>query len=568
MKRKLLLVTCCALGSFVLARRPREQRKSPAVAQAATDDTTREAAPSLDWHAKVKRYAQEQELSEASFYVDPETQKKRIIALVKKGVEFLSENRPEVAFNAFTRDRKFLDGELHLFVYDDKGTVLVDTPYDTSLLWANRYEFRNTHDKPVIKEIINVALKGGGWYEYHWQDARCAAYIEMLEKEGKKYIVAAAWYPRDKEHGVQDIVQGGVAYFNEHGREKAFRDFSNPFGQFVEGDFYLFSYDMEGNCLAHGDNAALVGRDWNDLKDKHGNYLVRGLIKKGQEGGGWVDYTWKNAPKRGYLERVSDRSGDYIIGSGYYPLSSRDKAVEMTKGAVKYFEEYGRERASHEISTAQGQFIFGDLYVFMFDYEGNCLAHGGTPALVGQKLIGMRAPDDIYIVREMIERAKEGGGWLEYRWKNDLMVSYVEPVHDRQGDYVIGCGLYPDTHREDVIETVRLSIEYLRNHTKQEALREFSLKEGRLINGYIKPFVFNMQGDCLVYGNNYGIIWQNFNDFKDETGKNVIDLLFKRVENEGGGWVEYKSRGRSRVAYVRKVKKDDEELLIGAAFGK
>ena len=73
--------------------------------------------------------------------------------------------------------------------------------------------------------------------------------------------------------------------------------------------------------MAHGANAALVGKNLIDLKDPDGKFLIRELaaVAKGP-GSGWVDYKWPNPitklidNKSSYVERM----GDYFVGVGVY----------------------------------------------------------------------------------------------------------------------------------------------------------------------------------------------------------------------------------------------------------
>ena len=72
-------------------------------------------------------------------------------------------------------------------------------------------------------------------------------------------------------------------------------------GEFkLEGDFYVFVYDFEGPCVAHGANASFVGLTLQGILDKVNNTAVNGtwlheqFVAKANLGGGWVPYMWKN----------------------------------------------------------------------------------------------------------------------------------------------------------------------------------------------------------------------------------------------------------------------------------
>jgi cytochrome c len=79
--------------------------------------------------------------------------------------------------------------------------------------------------------------------------------------------------------------------------------------------------------------------------------------------------------------------------------------------------------------------------------NGNCVAHGARPALIGKNLFDLKDQDGKYLIREMIDVAKgPGSGWVDYKWPNPLSnkiedkTSYVE----KMGDYFVGVGVYRD----------------------------------------------------------------------------------------------------------------------------
>jgi len=117
------------------------------------------------------------------------------------------------------------------------------------------------------------------------------------------------------------LVKRAIAYVKASGKEKAFAEFSNPKGKFVEGDLYIFVYDMTGKCLAHGGNARMVGKDLMDLKDADGKPFVKERVDLASSAGkGWQNYKWNNPAvnkienKTAYIEKY----GDVIVGAGAY----------------------------------------------------------------------------------------------------------------------------------------------------------------------------------------------------------------------------------------------------------
>lgn len=117
------------------------------------------------------------------------------------------------------------------------------------------------------------------------------------------------------------MVKKAIEYLKANGQEKAFAEFSDPQGKFVDRDLYIAVYDMSGKCLAHGANQKMIGRDLIDNKDVDGKEFVKERVEmmKAQKSG-WQDYKFRNPmtnqiePKSMYLERYED----LIVGCGAY----------------------------------------------------------------------------------------------------------------------------------------------------------------------------------------------------------------------------------------------------------
>lgn len=119
------------------------------------------------------------------------------------------------------------------------------------------------------------------------------------------------------------MTKRAVASIKANGNEKAFADIANPANtSFHDRDLYVFVYDVNGVCVAHGANPKMVGKNLRDLRDRDGKYIVRNFIDvaASDAGSGWVEYQWPNPttnmvePKAAYVERA----GNLIVGAGVY----------------------------------------------------------------------------------------------------------------------------------------------------------------------------------------------------------------------------------------------------------
>jgi len=117
------------------------------------------------------------------------------------------------------------------------------------------------------------------------------------------------------------LVRRGIAHLRAVGPDRAFADFSDPSGHFVQGELYLVALDMRCILRAHGGNRALVGNDDSQLADADGKRFSAEFVNVARtRGQGWVDYRFMN-PKRRVIEPKSsyvERAGEYVIACGIY----------------------------------------------------------------------------------------------------------------------------------------------------------------------------------------------------------------------------------------------------------
>jgi len=116
------------------------------------------------------------------------------------------------------------------------------------------------------------------------------------------------------------MVKRAVAFYKEHGREKAVAEYNNQKGKFVDGSLYIFAYDMKGVNLA-SPNPKIIGKNMIDVKDMNGKPTVKSYLEVAQtKGSGWVDFVWPHPvtgalqPKSAYIEKVDD----ILVACGIY----------------------------------------------------------------------------------------------------------------------------------------------------------------------------------------------------------------------------------------------------------
>jgi signal transduction histidine kinase len=128
---------------------------------------------------------------------------------------------------------------------------------------------------------------------------------------------------------------------------------------------------------------------------------------------------------------------------------SKAEAVAMVKRVQEMFKKDGADATFKAVDDPSNkEFHDRDLYAYIYNLSGLCVAHGARPALINKNLIDIKDQDGNYLIRGHIEIAKgPGSGWISYKWPNpqtnkiENKTSYVEKMGD---DYFVGVGVYKD----------------------------------------------------------------------------------------------------------------------------
>ncbi len=102
-------------------------------------------------------------------------------------------------------------------------------------------------------------------------------------------------------------------------------------------DGYFYVYDREGLALVHPRQPELVGQNLWDRRDTEGTYMIRELIARAHEGGGYQRYLWPK-PSTGRIERKLGYSVElprwgWMLGTGIY-LDDVDAAAAKLRGSL------------------------------------------------------------------------------------------------------------------------------------------------------------------------------------------------------------------------------------------
>ena len=124
-------------------------------------------------------------------------------------------------------------------------------------------------------------------------------------------------------------------------------------------------------------------------------------------------------------------------------------ALALTSISHLYAAGRDDQAAKEQAKAILSNMTFGDDgYFYVYADDGLNLVHPRQPDLVGTNLWNMRDSDGTFVIRELIARAKEGGGYQRYLWpkpstgKVERKLGYSVAL-PRWG-WMLGTGIYLD----------------------------------------------------------------------------------------------------------------------------
>ncbi|HNR07331.1 MAG TPA: cache domain-containing protein [Saprospiraceae bacterium] len=237
------------------------------------------------------------------------------------------------------------------------------------------------------------------------------------------------------------------------------------------------------------------------------------------------------------------------------------------------------EAAFDEFRRPGSRWRMEDTYIFVLDPSGNMLVHA-DPQMEGRNQLALEDINGKPIIRGLLgavtNLSDKREGWYHYQWPvpGGLLPrwksSYVRLVHSPTGkSFIVGSGVYNDRmEREFVVDMVRDAVGQIEKF-ETASFRLFHDPKGPFMAKDAYIFVINEQGVDLVNPGFPNLEGRNIMDLKDTRGKYLIREMFRLVEAEGAGWVDYmwpkpgESVSTQKSTYVTRARMGNQSVLVG-----
>lgn len=226
--------------------------------------------------------------------------------------------------------------------------------------------------------------------------------------------------------------------------------------RFNDGRGYYFVININGTEELFPPHPELEGQDLRSEKNDQGQYVVADMLEIARSAGeGFYQYTWSkpntpgvNSPKIAYIKYLPEL--DWVIGTGEY---LDDFTTEIQEELCARIEQirFGKENKE---------------YVFVATWDGIAK----TFPAKGKNMLQTKDANGVYIVKELIKKAQEGGGFVQYIMpmldgvQSKAKLSYAAPIPEWQ--WYVGSGVYIDEIDTTIAEHRQLFRDKVVNHLK------------------------------------------------------------------------------------------------------
>ncbi|MDU9376558.1 hypothetical protein McpSp1_11800 [Methanocorpusculaceae archaeon Sp1] len=285
-------------------------------------------------------------------------------------------------------------------------------------------------------------------------------------------------------------------------------------------------------------------------------------------------------------ETLETRSGPLTIAVGkpitdyqtvVRPSSSTDETLEeFVQSAYLYAVKYGKDAAIETFNDPKSQFVTQQYTISAIDINGTILANPMLPGDVGVNLIANTDVNGVPIVKTLVQRAKQGGGYALYLHPDPMdnqemkvKRSYVMPVDE---NWFIVAGIYTDTDEKYVdhqlqnamVAYTRHVAQYAQTYGKDAAIDALNTPNGLFYSEDIRLVAVDSAGTILARPYNPELIGNSLLGATDIYGSSLgRDLVV--LANSGGGMIyqyypnRYTNENHMTLMYVLPI--DDTWFL-------
>lgn len=121
------------------------------------------------------------------------------------------------------------------------------------------------------------------------------------------------------------------------------------------------------------------------------------------------------------------------------------EAEALVKKAIVHVRKVGEAEALKDFTSRAPGWVDRDLYVYVVNAQGICVAHGTNPKLVGKNVLDLRDAEGKRFIQDILDRTRTSPAvWLDYTWNDPVTRKLLakSTYCERSGQDVYCVGIY------------------------------------------------------------------------------------------------------------------------------
>lgn len=240
--------------------------------------------------------------------------------------------------------------------------------------------------------------------------------------------------------------------------------------------------------------------------------------------------------------------------------AARAKAL-LSRAVAAYKQEGDKAFAAF---SRQGEFVDGDLYVFVVDSQGTMLASGGpSVVLIGRDVSTTLDPSLQQQFAKALKSPETGKvQQADYRWKNwaDGKVERKHVYYQRVGERFLAVGYYiPRASAQQAAAMLDKAVKAI-EADPEGTFKKITARDPAFIQDDLYVFVVDLDTSKFVaHGFNTRMVGTDFDSLKDPGGNPVGHAMLELVKSKGEAEFEYQwrnpvtSKVENKHAFLRKA---------------
>jgi len=343
--------------------------------------------------------------------------------------------------------------------------------------------------KNLVRNRVKFLIRN---IEYKRKLAESDLKENLKNRVDEAYAIVSSIYVQNRHKSKEEVLE-------------LIKDALRPM-RFNHGRGYYFIYGMDLKNILLPIRIDLEETDFSNYKDIKGDFVVKNVAKLVKQNGSTF-YTW-------YWRKPYNQLKNYKkIGYNRY-----FKSLDMFIGTGEYLEDFEKDLRKKIIKEIRDLRYTTNGYFFIINYDGQILADA-QKSLIEKNNINLQNKNGVFLVKEIINIAKNGGGFfgntIKFRppsGKVERKILYTQGIDSWK--WAVGTSVYMD----DIEKSIK---------NKKDILKEKSNS-----SLYKMAIIFIVAVVILVF---------------------ILTLLSKKIEEI---FVDYKNN------MIEEAKKSKQQLLL------